>query len=512
MRRFFFLMFVLFLLLAFGREVTSAASRETDSPIGLKVRAGEDLDRREEDRESRRRYRTAPRARDGRVRFRLNDDGYESVALVGSFNDWTPREMEYDEKRDLWETTVPLERGSHRYAYLVREADGDERRRRDPSNPRRARDEDRRWVSELVLGKDGRVVSTRDDGELDLLSEALVDYQRVDGLWLGTAPRFESNLPYAPNLDGRVGYGFASERWSALLELEQPLTAGAELAATVSLYDTTDFTDQTGVGNLENLLTTLVVREDHRDYWRREGLSLGLTWEVQRRLEVSTEVRIEDQSSLSRATRGGWGGREMLMVNPAIDDGTYRSLFTELYWGRELRHLWLTWELSQDDLLSTARGFSQITTQARHRFRLGRDHSLDLRLKGGANLSGDLPAQKRYVLGGIGTVRGYQYQSLLVPAADAPDPAGVPRLRGGEKMLLANAEYLLGVDHDLQLVLLFDSGMAWEDRDTAMDLGDLVSSAGVGIQFDEDTLRINVVKPLDGDGDVMVQARLNRMF
>lgn len=512
MRRFFVLMFVLFLLLAFGRELASAASWNNDSPIRVKARAGEDLDARDEDRESRRRIRTAPRARNGRVRFRLEDRGYESVALAGSFTDWSPREMEFDDRRGVWETTVSLDRGSHRYVYLVREADGDERRRRDPANPRRTRDEDRRWVSELVLGKDGRVVSEAGDGELELLSEALIDYQRVDGFWLGTAPRFESNVPYSPSLDGRVGYGFASERWSARLDLEQPLTPGAELAATLSLYDTTDFTDQTGVGDLENLVTTLVVREDNRDYHRREGLALGLAWEPHRRVEVRTEVRSEDQSSLSRNTRGGWGGREMLMANPAIDDGTYRSVFSRVEWGTELRQVWLTWEISSDDLLSTAQDFSQVTAQTRHRFRLGRDHSLDVRVKGGATLSGELPAQRRYVLGGIGTVRGYTYQSLLIPSGPEAATAEPALLRGGESMLLANAEYLLGVDDDLQLVLLFDTGMAWQDRDQALDLADLASSAGVGIQFDEDSFRINIVKPLDGDGDVMVQARLNRMF
>ncbi|MBW1711139.1 MAG: glycogen-binding domain-containing protein [Deltaproteobacteria bacterium] len=55
------------------------------------------------------------------VIFSLNLPGASSVAVIGSFNQWTPRgyEMRWDEKRKAWTLATSLEKGRHAYAFLV---------------------------------------------------------------------------------------------------------------------------------------------------------------------------------------------------------------------------------------------------------------------------------------------------------------------------------------------------------------------------------------------------------
>jgi hemolysin activation/secretion protein len=223
-------------------------------------------------------------------------------------------------------------------------------------------------------------------------------------------------------------------------------------------------------------------------------------------------MRADDYESVGRVIRAGWGGREDFLPNPSIDEGFMRSLYAQVRFGSDLDHLWLSWERSNDDFLSSDFEFSQLTLQGRTRLRMGRHQYIDLRGRFGTNLSGTLPRQKRYLLGGIGTVRGYRYQSLLMAAEEG---SSLPY--GGERLALFNAEYALGVDDDIHLALFFDSGMAYVDREADVELEDWSSSVGLGVftgdEDEEVDLRLDLIKPLDdGGSDFMVQGRLKRMF
>jgi hypothetical protein len=61
------------------------------------------------------------------IRFVLRDPGAESVALVGDFNAWTKGATRLVRTRDdgTWTISVPLERGRHEYAFIVKESDGE---------------------------------------------------------------------------------------------------------------------------------------------------------------------------------------------------------------------------------------------------------------------------------------------------------------------------------------------------------------------------------------------------
>lgn len=53
--------------------------------------------------------------------FVLNMPEADTVAVIGTFNQWSPTgyEMRWDKRRGLWVLAVPLERGRHKYGFLV---------------------------------------------------------------------------------------------------------------------------------------------------------------------------------------------------------------------------------------------------------------------------------------------------------------------------------------------------------------------------------------------------------
>lgn len=460
-----------------------------------------------------RRAADAPRRVDDVVRFALRDRGYVAAWIETSAQDWRPLPMELDPGTDRWIVELDLPRGRTRYVFVVEDDEGRRRVRTDTANPRRRRDRARDWVSEVELDARDRLVTDerprprrRDHGaDVRLLDDVVLGYQRVDGFQLGFRPRVRANDPWSPEFEGEFRYGFSSDRWSSRLSVVQPLEPRGRIRAHVSVFDRTDTIDRTGVGAWENALATLIFREDAYDWWRSEGLRTGVEFDVRDRVLARMEFRSEDHSSLRRRVIAGWGGREDFLPNPSIDEGVLRSLFLRVRVGTELDHLFLEVEHADDAMLSTAFDFTQLTAQYRTRVRLGRNAHLDLRARYGTTLAGALPRQRRFVAGGIGTVRGYVYQSLR--AGDGPGDG-----YGGEQLLLGNAELVIG-DDDFAYAVFVDTGQVWIDREDAADLDDVVASLGVGVLLDEDDgLRLDVIRPLEGDGDVMVQARLRRPF
>lgn len=60
------------------------------------------------------------------VRFVLSDDAAESVALVGSFNDWMKNATPLRRSGSgVWTVTVALPHGRHEYAFVVRDRRGE---------------------------------------------------------------------------------------------------------------------------------------------------------------------------------------------------------------------------------------------------------------------------------------------------------------------------------------------------------------------------------------------------
>ncbi|MFC1572279.1 BamA/TamA family outer membrane protein [Candidatus Eisenbacteria bacterium] len=466
-----------------------------------------------------------PRRDDDEIQFRYRDDDHPQVHFSCDSENWVLRPMRLDEDEEIWSIHIDLPEGRHLYQFVVEEED-DTWEAIDPSNPKAERSKKRGWVSVIEVDEDGDLDRCRGrfnwrlEKEFDLdfdPEECSLLYQRVDGLFIFAAPTYMSRRSFEPSLKSRFGYGFKSKRWSVSGSVLQPLLPKDQLILKISGRSQTDFTDQTGVGTDENTLAAAFFKEDLRDYYRREGASVSLVFTNFDWLRLEGGYHVDDYFSMER--KADWSfAKGDFIPNPAIDEGTMRSVFAKARIGTDLNHLDVAYERSGDDIAGGDFCFEQLTAQYRACLHMGPRHYFDFRLKAGTNLSGSLPVQKRYIVGGLGTVRGYGYRSMLVPDPAIERGPEDTAPFGGERMALVNAEYVFSIDGDgdVNAVLLVDSGMAWEDREASMDLDDWKSSAGVGLQFGDDddgNLRINVIQGLDGgDRDPIVQLRVNRMF
>jgi len=88
-----------------------------------------------------------------------------------------------------------------------------------------------------------------------------------------------------------------------------------------------------------------------------------------------------------------------------------------------------------------------------------------------------LPIGERFFVGGINTVRGFDFGE-----AGPIDPGG--EILGGSKELFFNAEYLIPIvkEAQIKLLLFFDYGAAFDDGESIKPSG-MRRSAGFGVRW-----------------------------
>ena len=185
----------------------------------------------------------------------------------------------------------------------------------------------------------------------------------------------------------------------------------------------------------------------------------------------------------------GWqkDGRDSLLVTTK---GVYRRAVLEL------------------SLPGSTSTYVKATYQHQHYFPL--DRKLTLALNGEIGLAKsygnkDLPFFKNFYAGGIGSVRGFDSNTL-----GPRDPATNEAL-GGDKRLIGNAELLfpvpgMGRDNSMRLSGFFDAGSVW-GYDSKFSLSTLRYSAGVALAWNSPMgpLKFSFANPFNKKADDKVQ-------
>ncbi|MGQ3214715.1 autotransporter assembly complex protein TamA [Shinella sp.] len=107
----------------------------------------------------------------------------------------------------------------------------------------------------------------------------------------------------------------------------------------------------------------------------------------------------------------------------------------------------------------------------------------------GGNELSDIPATRRFFLGGGGTVRGYGYQEIS--PRNSKD-----KLLGGRSYVAASAEVRIGVTETIGVVPFIDVGTV--STDEVPDFRDIRAGAGIGLRYATPfgPLRLDVAVPL----------------
>jgi hypothetical protein len=234
-------------------------------------------------------------------------------------------------------------------------------------------------------------------------------YNRVQGVSLGAGYRLRLPGRFA-DLYGTLRFGFSDERLTGRLAAVRDAPGGR---VTFAVYrDLTDADPVSAGRTLANSMNALFAAHDYADYFLATGAALQFERSLRTGLEVTAVARAERHRSVVGEAKSGvndfLGGRGLFPENPPVAEGDYGTGSLRLNGFGRLR-----WTLGVDGLagggITSARAF----VDARRSF--GGAQGLTLRVKGGV-ADASAPPQMQYRLGGMHTVRGFEYGAARGPA------------------------------------------------------------------------------------------------
>jgi hypothetical protein len=314
----------------------------------------------------------------------------------------------------------------------------------------------------------------------------ILRYDRVQGLSLGLGYRVRAPGVRFTDVYATARYGLSDDRVTGRLSVVRDAPGGR---LTLSGYRDLADVDPFGSGRtIGNTLNALFVAHDNADWALAEGGGAAFETSLGTGLDLFVTGRVERQTSVGRqaesAVNDFLGGDGVFPPNPPVDEGTFAGGSVRVAHAAGLR-----WSLTADALggdgSTTGRLFGDLRASA------GEGRGATLRLKAGIGTSPTLP-QMTFRLGGLGTVRGFEYAE-----------------RRGQAFWSAQLD-LTPVGGRLRPVAFVDVGQAARPGD--LFSSEALAGAGVGVSIFNGALRFDLSHPLTPDDggkvrfDIVVQA------
>lgn len=326
-------------------------------------------------------------------------------------------------------------------------------------------------------------------------------YNRVDGPAVILGAAFQTGRGPAPVLFAEGGYAYSRER--GLYEAGFSVPFGDRPLVTFggSGYRRTATEDEWIVSEGENTIFALFARTDDRDHYEAEGGEAYAAWAPGSDFELRAGGRVEEQRSLSTRTRIALTGHHpVFRPNAPIQDGEDQAFTVRARIGpAALPHRGGTsgealYERSGDPLKGDYE-YGRVRGVVRHKIQLTRTMEFRARLVAGSTLSGALPPQKLWYLGGIGTLRGHDYKTFV-----------------GDQFFVLNAEFYRRARKNIYAFTFLDTGAAWFGKEN-LDRQHPALDAGLGIRIADGPAAVTVAKNLrDSDSKPLVGVRLGGSF
>jgi len=465
----------------------------------------------------------------GGVEFSVSAPEADSVSIVGTWNDWDPRadRMSRAADADPWRCVVALIPGVYQFkARYVPRGGGDWLPYPKP-DPEEEEIYDEGNSMTLVVEADGDVYLSISGDESRSAQIGLAgDYNRVDGFapWLVIA--YDRRDRAAPRVRLAGGYAFALERGGFDARVEVPLLSRYGPAIAAEMFQETAHFDDIRITHDENIFAAFFLSEDFRDYVRDRGGRASLIHRMLPSHELALSYEVHDYDPVARQTDWSvFGKKKEFRENDlfgAGDDGILRAFVAE--YSVDSRRDHRDTNLATGDntpRMPSPRGWALATRYERAGADLGGDFHFDrwdadarrfaklsrrvfasARVCGGKAKSiapGDgrsmtaVPRERRYYLGGIGTLRGHEFKEFE-----------------GARYALGNLEVAFVPNSDFAVTLFTDLGDAW-DRDEEAKLR---ADVGIGLGSLDGAVRVDFARPVesDSDGATRVTVRAARTF
>ena len=300
----------------------------------------------------------------------------------------------------------------------------------------------------------------------------LLQYNRVQGLSLGAGYRVRLPGTVAANAYGTLRYGLSDERITGRLTLLGNV-AGGRLALS-GYHDIADLDPFSPGRSAANTVNSLFAGHDNGDYALARGGSASFETPIRAGLELILIGRVERLTGVRRVARSAvndfLGGTGLFPPNPPVDEGTFAG------GSARLRGVGTTrWKLTADVLGGDARTTGRVYGDVGRGIGSG---LITLRLKAGAGTEPAMP-QTLFRLGGLGTVRGFEYGTLRAPAFWAAQLDITPfRAR-------------------VRPVIFLDAGQA--SRISSLFSTSALVGGGVGLSLFSGLIRLDLSRPITPD-------------
>jgi hypothetical protein len=316
------------------------------------------------------------------------------------------------------------------------------------------------------------------------------EYDRVEELAIRLAQSlYHTDKAFYPSVKLYQSYSTGLEHIYYRGDLEQPVLGSRRMVLGVSGYNEVAVVqDMIGrVGATENSMAALFFREDFRNYYQRSGFLFSLSAGLVRGFVPFVLYRSERHTSLSNTTNGSVFSvrREAFRPNPPINPGQLRSWSVGVdidsdgfgFGPGVVHRVRFEYETTGPQYRSTF-DYDAWSAESRTVWRLTPDQHLRVRMRAGSVARGELPVQKQFYLGGLGTLRAMEYASIR-----------------GDRNILANIEYVFNVVGQLQAVAFGDVGDAWYGPLAFRQIRPEVN-AGLALTNRTGRFRINVARDL----------------
>lgn len=292
-----------------------------------------------------------------------------------------------------------------------------------------------------------------------------MSYNRIDGFKPAATFGYNSIDSVYPALDLELGYAFASERLRFKAGLEKLILRDREFSVSSEYYQKLTSLDNYIMANTENSLFALLFNRDYKDFYEVKGGNIFGEIRLYDRLYYQTGFEFYEMTWLP-AHRNLWS----LFDNDELFDLNYSSLtdnerlaaayesdgtkigswvhhlefntmtdksnpFSHSYWDIKADHEWAV------DMFNSDINYNRMQLTIKRYHKLSRNSSIHWR---GITATSDgyLLYVKKYYLGGIGTLHGYDLKEFY-----------------GHHFLLSNFEYRQNIYTDqVALALGWDLG------------------------------------------------------
>ncbi|MCP4727908.1 MAG: hypothetical protein GY863_22910, partial [bacterium] len=250
------------------------------------------------------------------------------------------------------------------------------------------------------------------------LGEDFFLYNRVEGI----RPFYNLNFTnvFLPNsfLNLNVGYGTQDEKWKFGASMIKFFDKNNKFFFEGNIYDKISYNESNGdISTPKNTFTSLVIKEDYRDFYYTTGGNLGFGYKLTENLAVKLSGVMQDEkTALNHATFGIFNWDTPFRINPEIDEGRLGAVRSSILYKKHNLDLDISAEYTDTGFLGSDFSYGIVKADFSYTHEPGYSNKFVLTLSGGTS-SGDLTPQNWFDFGGktlleyYGNLRGVPYKA-----------------------------------------------------------------------------------------------------